>query len=288
MSGFFERDCLLRKKLMEILKNELEMKHNPVVNRDEWLSARLELLEKEKELTRMRDRLSAERRKLPWMKIEKPYEFESPMGKQTLLNLFDGRSQLIIKHFMFGQGWKEGCVGCSFEVDHMMGALVHLNNHDVSYVAVSRAPIAEIEPFRRRMGWDFKWVSSFGSDFNYDFNVSARPEEIEKGEVYYNYKMQEFQIDEMSGLSVFYKDPSGNIFHTYSTYGRGAEEILSTYVCLDLTPKGRNETGPYFSLTDWVRHHDRYGDSGFVASTGRYVPAEEGRDSCCGSMNTKQ
>jgi predicted dithiol-disulfide oxidoreductase (DUF899 family) len=182
---------------------------------------------------------------------------------------------------MLGPGWKEGCVGCSFEVDHIEGALVHLEHHDVTFVAISRAPLVEIEAFKKRMGWRFKWISSYGSDFNYDFYVSFTPEEIAKGKVYYNYDLREFQSEEMSGLSVFYKDAAGEVLHTYSAYGRGGEEILGTYMLLDLTPKGRNETGPNFDLTDWVRHHDRYGDDGFVDPTGRYQPAKGSESSCC-------
>ena len=245
------------------------MQHR-IVSRDEWLTARKAHLAKEKELTRLRDQLSAERRELPWVKVEKPYVFEGPQGKLTLADLFDGRSQLIVKHFMFGPDWEEGCVGCSFEVDHVGGALMHLEHHDVSYALVSRAPLAKIEAFKNRMGWRVKWVSSYGNDFNYDFHVSFRPEEIGKGEVYYNYEMRKFQSDEMSGRSVFYKDPAGDIFHTYSSFARGGEPFLGTYSYLDITPKGRDET-INGNLTDWVRHHDRYDDRGFVDPTGRYV-----------------
>jgi predicted dithiol-disulfide oxidoreductase (DUF899 family) len=164
-------------------------------------------------------------------------------------------------------------VGCSFEVDHIEGALVHLEHHDVTYVVVSRAPLSEIEVFKKRMGWRFKWVSSYGSDFNYDFHVSFREDELEQGEVYYNYEMRKVGIEELSGRSVFYKDDTGDVFHTYSSYGRGGDLMLGTYNILDLMPKGRNETGPNHNLTDWVRHHDRYDEGGFVAPTGRYVPA---------------
>jgi predicted dithiol-disulfide oxidoreductase (DUF899 family) len=250
------------------------MQHK-IVSRDEWLEARKALLAKEKEMTRLRDRLSAERRELPWVRIEKPYVFEAPEGKLTLSELFDGRSQLLVKHFMLAPGQTEGCVGCSFEVDHIEGALVHLQNHDVSYVAVARAPLAEIEAFKRRMGWRFRWVSSFGSDFNYDFNVSFTPEQIAKGEAFYNYRKGPVPLEDLSGDSVFYKNPRGEIFHTYSTFGRGGEELLGTYVVLDLMPKGRNETGPSHNLSDWVRHHDRYGASGHVSPVGRWVPTEE-------------
>jgi predicted dithiol-disulfide oxidoreductase (DUF899 family) len=257
-----------------MINNEIRFengKSSRVVSTDEWLAARKQLLAKEKEFTRARDALNAERRKLPWVKVEKEYVFDTPQGRKPLAELFEGRSQLIVNHFMMGPGWKEGCVGCSFGADHIEGALVHLEHHDVSYVAVSRAPLAEIEPFKRRMGWKFRWVSSFGSDFNFDYHVSFTPEQIVGGRVYYNYDWREFNGDESAGLSVFYKDDAGQIFHTYSSYGRGNEELLGTYVHLDITPKGRNENGPGFNLTDWVRHHDRYDYGGFVDRTGRYV-----------------
>ena len=245
---------------------------NPIVSRDEWLGARKELLAREKELTRLRDQLAAKRRALPWVKIEKPYAFDGPDGKETLADLFGGRSQLIIKHFMLGPGWSEGCVGCSFELDHIDGILVHLERRDVSYVAVSRAPLPEIEAFKKRMGWHVTWVSSFGSDFNFDFHVSFKPDEIARGEGYYNYEIRKIGIDELSGRSVFYKGVNGDVFHTYSSYARGGEDLLGIYRLLDLVPKGRDETGPNHNLSDWVRHHDRYGDRGFVAPTGRWVP----------------
>ncbi|MGA7524705.1 MAG: thioredoxin family protein [Acidobacteriaceae bacterium] len=229
-----------------------------VVSKEEWLSARLELLAREKELTRQRDAVDAARRALPWVRVEKEYVFDGPAGKVTLAELFEGRSQLIVQHFMFAPGWKEGCVGCSFKSDHIDGILPHLEPHDVSFVSVSRAPFAEIEAFRRRMGWRFRWVSSYGSDFNYDFHVSFTDEEIAAREVYYNYKKQPFEIEERSGDSVFFRDQSGVIFHTYSTFGRGDEMVDTTYMYLDMTPKGRNENGPHFDLMDWARHHDRY------------------------------
>jgi predicted dithiol-disulfide oxidoreductase (DUF899 family) len=231
-----------------------------LVSRDEWLTARKELLKQEKELTRQRDALSAKRRELPWVRVEKEYVFDTPKGKQTLADLFDGRSQLVVNHFMLGPGWKEGCVGCSFGADHIEGALVHLEHHDVTVVVVSRAPLHEIEAYKKRMGWRFNWVSSYDSDFNYDYHVSFTKEDMTKGRVYYNFEMTEALIEELPGLSVFYKDAAGDIFHTYSSYARGAEELLGTYMVLDLTPKGRNETGPNHNLMDWVRRHDRYGD----------------------------
>jgi predicted dithiol-disulfide oxidoreductase (DUF899 family) len=247
-----------------------------VVSRAEWLSARRELLAKEKELTREYDRVRALRRELPWMKVEKNYVFDGPNGKESLSDLFAGRSQMIVRHFMFGPGWREGCVGCSFASDHVQGALVHLEHHDVTYVAVSRAPFAEIDAFRKRMGWSFKWLSSFESEFNYDYHVSFTKEEIAKGKVFFNFEVRDlpFNLEEMSGVSVFFKDPSGNIFHTYSCHARGDEGGLTSYFYLDLTPNGRNENGPTYSLADWVRHHDRYEAGGHVAPTGRYVSSE--------------
>jgi predicted dithiol-disulfide oxidoreductase (DUF899 family) len=254
------------------------MEPHRIVSREEWLIARKALLTREKELTRERDRLSAERRGLPWVKVEKTYVFDTPSGRQTLADLFENRSQLIVKHFMLAPGQNDGCVGCSYQVDHVEGALVHLEHHDVSYVAVARAPLAEIEAFHRRMGWRFKWVSSYGSDFNYDFNVSFTPDQIARGETSYNYRRGAVPLEDLSGHSVFLKSRDGEIFHTYSTFGRGGEETLTTYMYLDLTPLGRNETGPNFNLTDWVRHHDRYDAAGRVNQLGRWEPADAG---CC-------
>jgi predicted dithiol-disulfide oxidoreductase (DUF899 family) len=255
------------------------MTQHQIVSPDEWLAARKELLVKEKEFTRLRDRLAAERRALPWVKVEKEYVFDGPNGRETLAALFDGQSQLIVKHFMLGPGWSEGCVGCSFEMDHVDGVLDHLAARDVGYVAVSRAPWPEIEAFRKRMGWRIKWVSSYGSDFNYDFNVSFTPDAMAKGEAYYNYDTRQIPIDELSGRSVFIRDANGKVFHTYSSFGRGGEDMLGTYRLLDIVPKGRNETGPRGNLSDWVRHHDRYGSAGMVAPTGRWVP--EAATPCC-------
>lgn len=246
------------------------MADHAVVSREEWVAARKELLKKEKELTRLHDELSRQRRALPWVKVETPYLFEGPDGEESLADLFAGRSQLIVHHFMFSPNWQEGCVGCSFHSDHADGALVHLENHDVSFVRVSRAPLAKIEAFNRRMGWHAKWVSSFGSSFNHDYHVSFTKDEIEKGEVQYNYATGKGSIEELSGLSVFTRDKVGNVFHTYSCFGRGEEGVLGTYYYLDLTPKGRNETGPHNNLMDWVRHHDRYGIEGFVDATSLY------------------
>jgi predicted dithiol-disulfide oxidoreductase (DUF899 family) len=248
---------------------------NGVVSQEEWIEARRELLRKEKALTRQRDALAAERRGLPWVKVDKTYVFDAPDGQQTLADLFDGRSQLIVKHFMMGPGWQEGCVGCSFHADHMDGALMHLPQRDVTLLAVSRAPLAEIEAFRRRMGWRFKWVSSHGSDFNFDYQVSFTPEAIASGKVFYNYEMGDFMSDEMSGISVFYRRPDGAIFHTYSSYARGNEGFLGAYHYLDIVPKGRDEAR---NLGEWVRHHDRYGSHDSVDPTGR---AQHAEDDCC-------
>jgi predicted dithiol-disulfide oxidoreductase (DUF899 family) len=237
------------------------MQHQ-IVSRNEWIAAREQLLIQEKELTRLRDKLNASRRELPWVKVEKNYVFDGPNGKATLGDMFEGRSQMVVRHFMLGPGWEEGCVGCSFGADHLEGSLVHLEHHDVTVVVVSRAPLAEIESFRKRMGWRFKWVSSYGSDFNYDYHVSFTPEEVASGKVRYNYGLTDRAGEEMPGLSVFYKDADGAIMHTYSTYARGTDLLAGTYNILDLTPKGRNETGPNHNLTDWVRLHDRYDEVG--------------------------
>jgi predicted dithiol-disulfide oxidoreductase (DUF899 family) len=251
---------------------------NPkVVSRDEWLAARRELLAREKQLTRDYDALRALRRELPWVKLDKNYIFDGPNGKASLSDLFAGRSQLIVRHFMFGPGWKEGCVGCSFASDHVEGALVHLEHHDVTYVAVSRAPLAEIEAFKKRMGWSFKWLSSYANDFNYDYHTSFTQEEVAGKQVFYNFEDRQlpYPSEEVSGVSVFFKDAAGEIYHTYSCYARGDEGGLTTYFYLDLTPKGRDENGPTYTLADWVRHHDRYEAAGHVSSSGRYVPAGE-------------
>jgi predicted dithiol-disulfide oxidoreductase (DUF899 family) len=246
--------------------------HN-VVSREQWLAARRELLVKEKEFTRQYDALTALERGLPWVKIEKEYVFDGPQGNLTLSELFGGRSQLFIKHFMMGPAAKQQCVGCSLEVDHVEGLLEHLENHDVSYVAVARAPIEEIEVVRKRMGWRFPWVSSYRSDFNYDFGVSFRPEEVASGKALYNFApAPEWAagIQDLSGDSVFYQDRAGQIFHTYSTYGRGGEQFLGIYRFLDVTPRGRNENGPYHSLTDWARPKNMYGKGGTVEGNGRF------------------
>jgi len=228
-----------------------------VVSKEQWLEARKALLAREKEFTRQRDELSRSRRELPWEKVEKKYVFEGPKGSQPLADLFDGRSQLLVYHFMLGPGWAEGCKGCSFLADHFDGTVVHLAHRDVTLVAASLAPLPEIEAFKKRMGWRFPWVSSNGGDFNFDFQVSFVGGERVNGKVYYNYDMREFPSDEAPGLSVFYKDKTGEIFHTYSTYGRGLDILLGVYNFLDLAPKGRDEESLPSPMA-WLRHHDRY------------------------------
>jgi predicted dithiol-disulfide oxidoreductase (DUF899 family) len=244
------------------------MQHK-VVSRDEWLIARKEHLAREKEFTRLRDQLSAERHALPWVKVEKNYVFDTPGGKRTLGDLFDRRSQLIVYHFMLGPEWEEGCPSCSFLADHFDGAALHLPHRDVTLLVVSRAPLTEIEAYKKRMGWGFNWVSSYGSDFNFDYHVSFRPDDIVHSKVDYNYELRDFDSDEMPGLSVFTKDASGDIFHTYSAYARGLDILVGTYNFLDLVPKGRDEASLPWTMA-WVRRHDEY---------------EDGKPSaaCCGS-----
>jgi predicted dithiol-disulfide oxidoreductase (DUF899 family) len=249
------------------------MDSNKIVSKDEWAAARRSLLKKEKEFTRLRDELSAEQRSLPWTRVDKNYVFEGPAGKVTLLDLFQHRSQLFLKHFMMGPGAQHQCVGCTLEVDHLEGILTHLERHDVSYVAVARAPIGEIETVRKRNGWRFPWVSSYESEFNYDFNVSFTRDQVASGRAVYNFQQAHdwaAGLEDLSGDSVFYKDDSGQIFHTYSTFGRGGEQFLGIYGFLDVTPKGRNEPGPNHSMGDWVRPKDMYEKGGTVEPNGRY------------------
>jgi predicted dithiol-disulfide oxidoreductase (DUF899 family) len=229
---------------------------NPVVSREEWLEARRALLLREKEATHLRDKVNAERMALPWVKVDKDYTFDTLQGPKSLADLFDGRSQLMVYHFMFGPEWEAGCPGCSFLGDHLDGTLPHLNHHDVTLVSVARAPLAKIEAYKKRMGWNFPWVSSFGSDFNFDYHVSFTPEDLAKDKVFYNFSpiAPADANDELPGLSAFYKNEKGEVFHTYSSYARGAEEILGTLMILDHAPKGRNED----STMDFVKRHDEY------------------------------
>jgi predicted dithiol-disulfide oxidoreductase (DUF899 family) len=234
-----------------------------VVSKDEWLKARQELLAKEKEFSRVRDALSQQRRDMPWEKVEKTYAFDGPDGRESLADLFDGRSQLIIYHFMFDPEWDEGCKSCSFIADHYNPSIIHLEHRDVTMVTVSRAPLLKIEAFKKRMGWSFKWISSWGSDFNWDYHVSFKPEDVQKQQVYYNYKIGPFPAAEGPGISVFYKDEGGSVFHTYSSFARGLDMFISAYHLLDIVPKGRDEGGFAYGM-EWLRHHDRYEDKSFV------------------------
>jgi len=254
--------------------------HPNVVSHVEWLAARREFLAKEKEFTRLRDELSRQRRSLPWEKVEKRYQFDSNRGKVTLADLFAGRSQLIVYHFMFGPGWEQGCPSCSYVADHFDGSTIHLANRDTTLAVVSRAPLEQIEAFRKRMGWKFQWVSSFGSEFNFDYHVSFTPEEKASGKVYYNYAVGEFPSEEGPGASVFAKDAAGDIFHTYSSYARGLDILMGTYNLLDLVPKGRDEDGLAFSMS-WVRHHDRYTEGYLVDPAQKYDQPKSSAGSCC-------
>jgi predicted dithiol-disulfide oxidoreductase (DUF899 family) len=235
--------------------------------RDKWVEARLDLLAAEKDLTRRSDEVARLRRQMPWVRVEKVYTFDGPEGPQALADLFDGRSQLLVQHFMLAPGWEEGCKSCSYMADHADGMTAHLAQRDVTFVTISRAPLAEIERFRRRMGWQFKWVSSNGTDFNYDFGVSFTPEAVAKGRIGYNYGTSPHLREELPGVSAFYKDEAGDVFHTYSTYGRGVEVMMGTYQLLDLTPKGRDEQEGRGMA--WVRHRDRYEADTPKAATAR-------------------
>jgi predicted dithiol-disulfide oxidoreductase (DUF899 family) len=230
---------------------------NPtVVSPEKWLAARREFLREEKEFSKLRDRLAAHRRALPWVKVEKSYTFETPGGRVTLADLFEGHSQLIVYHFMLGPGWEEGCRGCSFVSDHFDGALAHVNARDVSFTAVSSAPLDEIQRFKARMGWGFTWASSHGTDFNRDYGVSFTAEEVAQGNADYNFGPHEIPMEELPGLSVFARDAAGNVYRTYSTYARGLDLLIGTYNLLDLVPKGRDEDSE--APMKWVRLHDRY------------------------------
>jgi predicted dithiol-disulfide oxidoreductase (DUF899 family) len=237
------------------------MTKHEVVSEERWIEARRTLLAAEKAFTRERDRLSNERRALPWVKVKKAYLFQGTGGQVTLADLFDGRSQLIVYHFMFGPEWNEGCPGCSLLSDHVDGARQHFEHNDVSFVAVSRAPIERLEDYRKRMGWNFRWVSSAATDFNFDYHVSFPSGTRERGVTYNFTQRPDPEIDELSGVSVFFQDDDGTIYHTYSTYGRGGEMFLTVYGWLDVVPKGRNET-KNGNLGDWVKRHDRYEDDG--------------------------
>jgi predicted dithiol-disulfide oxidoreductase (DUF899 family) len=236
----------------------INLDNHQIVSKDEWIAARKVLLKKEKEFTALRDQLSQQRRDLPWVAVDKEYVFDGPNGKETLSDLFDERNQLIVYHFMYDPNWDLGCPSCSFWADNFNNIIVHLNQRDVTMIAVSRAPYSKIAAYKKRMGWDFKWVSSFDTDFNHDYYVSFTSDELEKKEGFYNFTIQDPTVSELPGVSVFYKDPSGKIFHTYSAYSRGIDILNNTYNYLDIVPKGRDEDGYEFSMA-WVRRHDEYG-----------------------------
>ena len=257
-----------------------------VVSHAEWLAARKQFLKKEKEFTRLRDEVSRERRELPWVKVEKQYVFEGPRGNETLADMFDGRSQLVIYHFMLGPGWSEGCPSCSYLSDHYDGMTIHLAHRDVTMAVVSRAPYAQIEAFKKRMGWRFHWASSYGSDFNYDYHVSFTKEQRDTGKVYYNYTDMEFPSEEAPGLSVFAKDANGQIYNTYSSYGRGLDILVGTYNVLDMVPKGRDEEGLKHSMA-WVRHHDKYEGGYFVDANRGYEQPKIVDHGCCSGEHNK-
>jgi predicted dithiol-disulfide oxidoreductase (DUF899 family) len=240
--------------------NESTVENPKVVSEAEWIAARKELLAKEKKLTRQRDELAAERQKLPWVKVDKKYVFETAGGKKSLAELFGGKSQLAIYHFMFGPDWEQGCPSCSLLADHFDNLGAHLSQRDVRFLIASRAPLDKIDAFKKRMGWKFPWVSAYNTDFNFDYEVSVPKEEMEKEHIY-NYVRTKFPSEERPGLSVFYKNASGEVFHTYSMYGRGLEDFMGVYAILDRVPKGRDEAGHGMA---WVRHHDRYPESNIV------------------------
>ncbi len=250
-----------------------------VVSHNEWIAARTAFLKKEKEFTRLRDELSKQRRELPWEKVEKNYVFEGPNGKVTLSDLFEGRSQLIVYHFMFGPNWTEGCPSCSYLGDHFDGMLPHINARDITFTAISRGPMPQIAAFKKRMGWKFNWVSSYGTDFNFDYHVSFTPEERAKGKMQYNYSETNFPSEEGPGASAFYKDEAGNIFHTYSTFARGLDIFLGAYNFMDIAPKGRNEEGLAHTMA-WVRHHDKYEKNQTVDAKAPYVEPAKVHDCC--------
>lgn len=231
--------------------------NNQIVSHSKWIEARKELLIKEKEFTKLRDRLSQQRRELPWEKVEKDYVFEGQNGAVKLSQLFDGRSQLIIYHFMYDPDWEAGCKSCSFLADHFNPAVVHLNHRDVSFVAISRAPLEILAAYKQRMGWEFQWVSSYGNNFNRDFNVSFTEEEIRRGDAYFNYENKGFSTTEAPGVSVFYRDSNGEIYHTYSVFERGLDMFITAYHYLDIVPKGRDEENLSFTM-EWLRRHDEY------------------------------
>lgn len=230
-----------------------------IVSKEEWLEARTAHLANEKQFSRLRDQLSRERRELPWVRVDKEYRFEGTGGEAALADLFKGRSQLIVYHFMYGPDWDEGCPSCSFWTDNANGIEIHLAHRDISLVFVSRAPLDTLQDYRRRMGWDIDWYSSHGSDFNFDYRVSFTTEEMDKGEMFHNFHVESFPVDEAHGISVFYRNEQGDIFHTYSCYRRGLDMLNGAYHYMDLTPKGRDEDGLEYTMA-WLRRRDQYDD----------------------------
>jgi predicted dithiol-disulfide oxidoreductase (DUF899 family) len=229
-----------------------------VVSHQDWLQARRALLAREKELTHLRERIAEERRALPWEKVDKHYEFDTLDGRKTLAQLFGNHSQLVVYHFMFGPQWEQGCPSCSFWADNFNGIPVHLAHRDVAFTAISRAPLAKLQQYQRRMGWSFPWASSHGSDFNFDFQVSFTPEALQ-GKVFYNFEDRTFPSEEAPGISVFHRNADGEVFHTYSCYARGLDWMNGAYHYLDLVPKGRDEAGLPYTMA-WLRRHDQYTD----------------------------
>lgn len=258
------------------------MKKHPIVSQKEWLEARRVLLAKEKAHMKANDELTRQRQELPWVKVTKPYVFDTTEGQVPLADLFDGRSQLFVYHFMFGPDWKEGCPGCSFLCDHVDGARQHFEHHDLSFVAVSRGPLEKLQAYRQRMGWKFRWVSSGNTDFNYDFSASFPPERVKDGKILANFELRDYAPDEeeQPGFSVFYKDEDGQIYHTYSSYSRGGEVLLGAYHFIDATPFGRMEGN---DIMGWMRRHDSY------ENDGRGQPlAAKPSTSCCSCSSGAQ
>jgi predicted dithiol-disulfide oxidoreductase (DUF899 family) len=235
------------------------MQNQNIVSREEWLEARRELLREEKEFTRLRDQISLKRRKLPWAKVDKEYAFEGPNGKLSLSDLFEDKSQLIVYHFMYGPDWEDACPSCSFWADNFNGIDIHLRHRDANLVAISRASLNVLQNYKKRMGWDFNWLSSLGSEFNYDYQASFTADEMEKGEMFYNFESGKFPADEAPGISVFYKNGDGEVFHTYSCYARGLDMLNGAYHYMDLLPKGRDEDDLAFTMA-WLRRRDQYED----------------------------
>ena len=259
------RRQMYRDTIEESTMNAITPVDRRIVSRDQWLAERRKLLAREKELTHLGDQIAAERRALPWVRMDKDYVFDTPQGPRRLADFFDGRHQLVLQHFMLAPGWEQGCKSCSYMADHLDGMAIHLAHRDIALLVVSRAPLADLQRFRERMGWKFNWASSHRNDFNRDFHVSFEPEDRQGGEVYYNFHMTAFPLTEAPGISVFYKDDAGGVFHTYSTFGRGVEVMMGTYNLVDLTPKGRDEAGLEYTMA-WVRHHDRYEDAPAAAA----------------------